>query len=208
MRKDRLIIYQAIFLFCLEFLHEHNLLLADSQGRRIPSIILQAGSIVPVYETKVIAVNSYYALTNDLNLATSDVQGCMRWLKHRALLYDSHGKRIYHKKALKAHQMVKTYGEPSKIHGQHYFQIGRKRWLKVGNFANGHNYLHLKKSNIEPGKRLITHAAYLYDINGKHQNKVILAAKTRVNVEGTKKIKGNTLVDIGSGYYINAANIE
>ncbi|WEV71440.1 Rib/alpha-like domain-containing protein [Lactobacillus sp. ESL0785] len=186
----------------------HNAYVYNAQGQRINELILKIGSTLPVYGTKVINGRNFYLLENNYYLATGNVLPLKRKLTHNAYIYNKYGKRVG-KQVLKVGKVMKTYGEPVKIRGKKFYQIGNGHYLKAANFPTSIKDLRpVQEIAADPSKKMVMHNSYLYDENGHRANQIVLQAGSRIGIDQTVYTKaGRRFYKTTKGFYIPVGNI-
>ena len=72
------------------------------------------------------------ASAGSISQAPKKIKGKDRLLKHKATIYNKHGKHTHHK-ALKKHASVITYGKKKTILDKKYYRIGKNKYIILTN---------------------------------------------------------------------------
>ena len=112
---------------------KHNAYLYNESGKRANKLIFNAGSVVETTGKKKINGRTYYALPDELYIASGNIDAKKLKLKHNAYTYNKYGHRVG-KTVLKKRKSVKTYGNSVKINGKRYFITTKGRFVKKANF--------------------------------------------------------------------------
>ena len=110
----------------------HNSYVYDEQGGRKPGWFGK-GQVINTYGIKTIKAKDYYVTDKNCYVKANNIDGKLRKLKHRALVYNLKGKKRPNK-PLKAGQTVRTYGGAIRLKKQWYYIIGNHELVKQANF--------------------------------------------------------------------------
>lgn len=116
----------------------HNAYVYDSTGKKIKGKMYkvsdEAGSkLIATYGTKTIKKKPYYRVGENEYIAAGNIDGTLRFLKHKAYVYNQYGNRDNTLKR-KKNEQVATYGSAVKINGKKYYRIGIRQYIKKSNF--------------------------------------------------------------------------
>ncbi|RMC43248.1 DUF1542 domain-containing protein, partial [Lactobacillus sp. ESL0234] len=111
----------------------HNAYIYDENGNRLNKLVLKAGSRITTGESRTISGQKYVAIAGGQYLASDNVTGTGRKLKHKSYVYNQYGQRIS-RKALKKNSAIQTYGNAVNIQGSEYYAVGQNKFVKRSNF--------------------------------------------------------------------------
>ncbi|MDF7639785.1 BspA family leucine-rich repeat surface protein [Lactobacillus sp. ESL0791] len=192
---------------------KHSAYLYDKQGKRVNDQILQSGSKVKTYGTTMINNQLYYIIEADkYYVKASNIHGEKRKLDLTAHVYDKYGQQIGDQ-VIYAGTAVTTYGTPVTIKGQKYYLIDGNKYIKASDFPPTSDTwvdptVHGDNDATGGVKKAINHAAYLYDKNGKRENKAILKAGSSVVTYGKTTIKHKQYYVLDNDEFLLASNID
>ena len=115
----------------------HNSYVYNSKGKRVKKTkalkVGNGGKVIATYGTKTINGKKYYRIGENQYIASGNIDGTMRILKHNAFIYNDYGNRD-NLKVMKKGQSVATFGGAITIYAQKYYRIGIHQYIKKGNF--------------------------------------------------------------------------
>ncbi|WEV43493.1 SLAP domain-containing protein [Lactobacillus sp. ESL0684] len=115
----------------------HNAYVYNEQGERVKGMkALKSGTegkTVGTYGTKMINGKKYYCIGDDQYIASGNIDGTMRILKHNAYIYNDYGNQDNARKEKKG-KSIATYGSAVNIYGKKYYRVGIHQYIKKGNF--------------------------------------------------------------------------
>lgn len=115
----------------------HNSYIYNSKGKRVKKTkalkVGNGGKVIATYGTKTINGKKYYRIGENQYIASGNIDGTMRILKHNAFIYNDYGNRD-NLKVMKKGQSVATFGGAITIYAQKYYRIGIHQYIKKGNF--------------------------------------------------------------------------
>ncbi|WEV40885.1 DUF1542 domain-containing protein [Lactobacillus sp. ESL0681] len=193
----------------------HNAYLYNEAGQRANEVVLNHGSIVKTYGTKLIDGREFYILHDGDNvyyLATGNVLSTKRTLTHNSYVYNKYGKRVG-KQVLPKGSDIDTYGSAITIRGQKYYVIGNGQYVKAANLvATLQPRVEAEVAPIsiapEAEQKAVMHNAYIYNKYGKRANQVVIKAGSKVTVVGLTEINGREFYQLADGNYLAAGNIK
>lgn len=114
----------------------HNAYVYDKDGNRVKGQTLRIDDegfkLIDTYGTQKIKGKTYYRIGENEYVASGNIDGTLRFLKHNAYVYNQYGNHNSVKK-LKNTQIA-TYGNAVKINGKKYYRVGIHQYVKRANF--------------------------------------------------------------------------